>query len=278
MSRFIKVRLDGPVGRRWTTFGRWWWLHNKGPIAPNLRVLHLDGDSLNDDPDNLCLGTAAENAFLWHDRDPAGSARNYAKCRAATAAHNRLRSQVIRAKRYLPMAWYPVDYQKKVIINQPRRKRWMVYADAGFPQAQEHSVAFMAESLGWPGIRRGEACILTALLDGPATILQLRDRVGQLRRLRSWRNPTPTLNAMRHFACMLRAAGLITSRRIARNFREYAITDQARALQRPACPIIPVRGKDLPDFPRADSLQDRTPRVKGSNGYWLLTKAIAGTA
>jgi len=58
-ARMIKIRDDGPKGRRWITWARWWWLNNRGPIPPGMRVTHRDGDSLNDDPDNLVLCSAA---------------------------------------------------------------------------------------------------------------------------------------------------------------------------------------------------------------------------
>ena len=44
--RMVKVRDDGPKGRRWITLARHWWLTNRGPIPEGMRVVHGDGDEI----------------------------------------------------------------------------------------------------------------------------------------------------------------------------------------------------------------------------------------
>jgi hypothetical protein len=76
----VKVRNDGPRGRRWITLARAWWLENRGPIPPGMR----DGDPLNDDPANYMLATAGDVAYLAREWDPDLDRRNAEACRVAT--------------------------------------------------------------------------------------------------------------------------------------------------------------------------------------------------
>jgi len=58
--RHIKVRDDGPPGRRWVAYARWLWEQKNGPLPAGLVVVHLDGDTMNDDPSNLSPATRAQ--------------------------------------------------------------------------------------------------------------------------------------------------------------------------------------------------------------------------
>jgi predicted Zn-ribbon and HTH transcriptional regulator len=53
--RYIKVRDDGPPHRRYEVYARYVYEQNYGPIPPGLVVIHKDGDTMNDDPQNLLL-------------------------------------------------------------------------------------------------------------------------------------------------------------------------------------------------------------------------------
>lgn len=121
--RMIKIRLDGLKSRRWINYARWWWEKNRGPIPAGFRVCHLDGDSMNDDPGNLGLLTPGDVVYLFHERDPEGSRRNYEKCRAGTAEWNRIRGRINRLFNWLPTMWYPVFPERGVICNDPYRSR-----------------------------------------------------------------------------------------------------------------------------------------------------------
>jgi hypothetical protein len=52
-TRWIKVREDGPLYRRHIPLARYFWTRHHGPLPPGWIVMHRDGDSLNDDLDNL---------------------------------------------------------------------------------------------------------------------------------------------------------------------------------------------------------------------------------
>ena len=49
----VVIRPDG--SKSTTSYARWWWLQNRGPIPPGWEVHHKDGDQSNDDPDNYVL-------------------------------------------------------------------------------------------------------------------------------------------------------------------------------------------------------------------------------
>lgn len=60
-SRWIKVRDDGPPAGRFVPYARYLWEQRHGPVPPGRLVVHADGDTMNDEPDNLILITQAEN-------------------------------------------------------------------------------------------------------------------------------------------------------------------------------------------------------------------------
>lgn len=64
--RMIKIRMDGPTGLRWINYARWWWEENRGLVPPGKLVLHADGRTLNDKPENLVLGGPADKVLLAH--------------------------------------------------------------------------------------------------------------------------------------------------------------------------------------------------------------------
>lgn len=122
--RMIKIRLDGPRQGRWERLAvyRWRFLH--GPIPQGTRVVHLDGDPLNDDPSNYGLMTGGQ--YLLHLRRlrPTMAQKNARMRRKATAEHNRLRGHVRRQMGFLPTRWYAVDLERRCVINDPHRARW----------------------------------------------------------------------------------------------------------------------------------------------------------
>lgn len=58
--RHIKVRNDGPPRYRWMPLARYLWQLQRGPIPTEHCVVHLDGDSMNDDLANLALVSRRE--------------------------------------------------------------------------------------------------------------------------------------------------------------------------------------------------------------------------
>lgn len=124
--RVIKVTYRGPAQNHWKPLARHWWEKNKGPVPPGMRVVHLNGDTLDDRPENYGLMTGGHVALLYR-RTRKGVQEKMEKRRAvATAEANRLRSLVNRATSWLPTRWYPVDRARRIIFNHPRRQRHQV--------------------------------------------------------------------------------------------------------------------------------------------------------
>jgi hypothetical protein len=70
--RWIKVRHDGPPQDRWALFGRWSWERANGPVPAGCRVVHADGDQMNDDLTNLACVSGPE-WYRWHRARTAAS-------------------------------------------------------------------------------------------------------------------------------------------------------------------------------------------------------------
>lgn len=123
--RFIKIRVDGPRPGQWIPLARYTWEAMHGPVPPGKRVVHLDGNTLHDEPSNYGLMTAGEVISLYHRLEPAMSEENRRGelRRKLTGEHNRLRGRIRRATSWLPTRWYAVDIAKREIHNQPFRSR-----------------------------------------------------------------------------------------------------------------------------------------------------------
>lgn len=244
--RMIKVRGDGPKGRRWVNYARWWWEQHRGPVPEGCRVVHLDGDPMNDDPENLALLTPGDVAFLCHDRDPDMSKRNYRKLREATRQHNRDRGRVNRALNWLPTYWYPVDAARQLIVNAPRRKRWEVYAEFGIPNPRTCQPAKLAAAaLGWPDRRGMEAFILAVLVEANGSL-----RIGDVRlrvaALRSWHDVRP--HAPRAHSYFQYFRPLVDHGLIGRTRQTAWITDRALDARGPHSPVVARRGRDVAEL------------------------------
>jgi len=274
--RMVKVRMDGPVGRRWVQYARWWWERNRGPVPAGRRVCHADGDLMNDDPENLVLLTPGEVFNLYHRLDPEMSRRNHAACGRAAAARNAEAARVRRQTSWLPCRWYAVDLGRRVIFDGvPRRKRWMVYHDHGFAErlaerlrlrasaAKAGDVAAAAyvvdqvgkldrywrwvrsASLGWPGLNLMTACVLSALADAgrPVPAADLVATVGELRRLCGWRPFELTRGVLS--SCASAARDLVAAERGDGGQSLYRVTPAGLAARLDGPRIVPVRGRDL---------------------------------
>lgn len=53
--RWIKISDEGPLSKRWMSYARFCWLGCGKPIPANVRVIHKDGNTLNDHLSNLVL-------------------------------------------------------------------------------------------------------------------------------------------------------------------------------------------------------------------------------
>ncbi len=236
--RYIKVRMDGPKQARWMEFARHFWEQLNGRVPPGKKVIHLDGNTLNDAVDNLALGDPGDSAFIWHDNNPAKSARNYAACRRGTIRSNIERARIHRDTSILESKWYPVDPIRQIVHMQPFRKRWQVYAAFGFSGDKRKSDSI---ALGWPALPVTGACVLAELvivggwLDGAELWRRARDR-----RRRLGRRECTDRERFQTFS-ILRKAGVLM-----RRGRQYRIPPSV--VTPPACPVIPVRGCDLDEY------------------------------
>lgn len=121
--RYIKTRMDGPSGLRWTAYARWWWEQNRGLVPPGQMVLHRNGDTLDDSPNNLFLGGPGDKIKLAHELDPEMSRKNRESQRAGTAAFNRLSAKLRRLQKPVSRYWYPVADEVMAVIDLPHRSR-----------------------------------------------------------------------------------------------------------------------------------------------------------
>lgn len=139
LVRMIKVRPDGPQQARWKSYARWWWESNRGPVPPGKSVIHLNGKTLDDSPENLAIGDHADRVVLAHMRNPEWSKAQHALCAAGTAEHNRFAGKLHRLRHVLPRYWYPVWDRGGVIFNAPFRRRktlliWFGVDVTGYPE------------------------------------------------------------------------------------------------------------------------------------------------
>lgn len=95
--RWIKVRDDGPPGRRWVPYARHVWTRAHGPIGRGLFVVHVDGDILNDRLANLRLVDNRGHLALQIARNPV----MMKLCRSRAGEAARLRHRTNRERRKL---------------------------------------------------------------------------------------------------------------------------------------------------------------------------------
>ena len=85
--RFIKVRDDGRPQDRWVPLAVFLWQRRHGPVPKGCCVVHLDGDTLNDDQANLGLIHRRKLLAFQHRLNPGIAERR----RAASSKVNTLR-------------------------------------------------------------------------------------------------------------------------------------------------------------------------------------------
>lgn len=286
--RRIKVRMGGRGGERWMRYARWWWLKHKGPIPDGKCVLHLDGDLLNDAPENLVLGTVADSLMIAHADDPAMSDRNRAAMRAGTIEHNKLRSRIARATRWLGSRWYPVDHAARIIYNRPVRHRARVFAAMGFsvPVRLNGSGSFPA-ALGWPERTLLEACVLAVLADVPEYReidgVELLARVEKMRAERGCGGTLSRTTIFHAGSSSLRKLGLIATRRMGRNPAMYRITRAGLDARGAWTAVVPVTGRALTagvceGYARVDEQMGTRARVDVTAALGMLGRALGDVA
>lgn len=280
--RFIKVTDKGPPQGQWMRYARWWWLQNKGPIPAGKMVIHVDGDSLNDDPKNLILGTASDKMYLSHKNDPEMSARNRIACSAATAEHNRLRSRVRRTLGWLPTRWYGVDHVNRCIHNQPSKVRAGVWRQLGF----DFYIALNGRGvdslvLGFASMPLLQALILHVLIEAGEgittdTLIERVEGHRQDRYLERLQAKGPVYSAL----SALRTAGLICSRQMGKAPGLHRATSLAVDIRTRWTVIVPRRGSELSDekyadYTKLDPELGARSRVATRDSLNMLARAIA---
>lgn len=243
--RLIKVSNEGSTGARWITYARWWWTKHMGPVPAGKRVIHVDGDTLNEEPSNYAVVSAADVAFLAHERDPKMSERNFARMRIGAARHNHFRAVTDRLLRFYPNAWYAVDFENKVIRMDPSRQEWISYARAGLVVDDPRTVR--AASLGFATLTLGQACILHVLMAHPEAMTsdQVAGAAQALRASRDWRlSSDPAIRS--ELSQLLNASAVLVGSRGRRGHRTlYAANPGAFVLRKPVFPLVALRGRYL---------------------------------
>lgn len=244
--RIRRVRMIKLPNGRWVNYARWWWEEHRGPIPEGMRVAHLDGDGLNDDPDNLVLASPGDVAFLCHERDPAMSEANFAKLREATAEHNRLRARINRLDRWMPTRWYPVCRFEMKILNDPSRRPSHVYHRFGVRAKSGNSIGpLIADAVGYPSLNLAAALFMAATIElqcGDEWPLRhaVRDRVIVLRELLGL---APLREGTFHSVVwQLRRDGFLKITGRSRAARTIALLDPESP-----CPVFAVLGSRLSD-------------------------------
>jgi hypothetical protein len=237
--RYIKVATAGPAQRRWMRYARWLWEQEHGPVPAGMRIAHLDGDTLNDDPANLAPATPGDVVFLWHQRNPKGSEKNFAALSKATAETNRLRGEVNRRLNWLPTRWYAWFPAAGQVWNRPHRKLKPLVEECGIRWQNQYQQ--FAACLGWDGRSRGEALALHFLRQSqrPLSIDELVDRINGLVGLWGWR-PLTKSGIYQSLGPLL-ADGL--AERPARG--RYEINPMAESASTRRSVVIPLRGDVL---------------------------------
>lgn len=247
-ARYIKVSMRGPQNVRWRPYARWWWENHRGPIPVGKRVLHVDGDTLNDDPSNLVLGTADDVLMLSRDWDPGLDDRNRRNAALATAECNRVRSQCRRLREYLPSRWYPVDFGWRIVVNSPHRHRRDVWPESFREHWKRNGRGAESAAIGFPSLPVLDAILLASLIDrGHSKAGDLIPEIVRRRRALSLRSgATLRLNTFYSTVSRLKSAGLVRSIQPPGEFHHvYFATALARERRTPGSSIVPVRGDDL---------------------------------
>lgn len=243
-ARYVKVRMRGRQNERWRPYARWWWEQHRGPVPEGKRVLHADGDTLNDDPSNLILGTADDVLMLSRDWDPGLDDRNRINCARGAAESNRVRAMGRRIREWLPSRWYAVDHAGQIVVNDPKKKRAAIWPDEIRFAGTRNGHGADAAAVGFPGLGLAEAIVLATLLDrGEMTAVAIRAEASRWRALLWPGCEELRIETIRSVISSLKRRSLI--RRLDARPRKFLATAAAAAARRPGSPYVPVRGEAL---------------------------------
>ena len=105
-QRWIKIKDDGRLQDRWIPLTRWFWQRANGPVPAGSFIVHADGDTMNDSPDNLRLVDNRGHLALLLARDPSMEQRCRAAAgKAALHRHRMDRSELHKARGPVATRW-----------------------------------------------------------------------------------------------------------------------------------------------------------------------------
>lgn len=248
--RIIKVRDEGRGSQKWVAFARWWWEQHRGPVPAGKRIIHLDGDSLNDDPANLAIGTLGDVIYLAQQRDTELYDRNRLAASEGTRRANVLRGRRRRARQWLPTRHYLVDLRRRLALNQPCRKAWQAWQLAGVDIGPHNWRMRKSIATGFPDVSPLAGCIMRVLLARAAAEAwietpDLDQRVREYCRARAWRSAF-TRTAITSAKVELRRRGWMQSNRPdQQSCSWHRVTEAGRAAARGDDALVVLRGEVL---------------------------------
>lgn len=279
MVAHIKVRMDGTQTQRWRPFARWWWERNRGPVPAGKCVIHLDGDSSNDAPENLAIGTTDDALFICHQTPGRNtSALRVERCQES----NRIRSRVRRLRGALRHGWYVVDVEWRRIWNTGDHTRWDALArlvDVPQDARTANGAGVIAASLGWAGISSAEAALLAVLVEAGRPTGS-RDAYVAADRIFGWYGRAPMkAAAWSSAASRLRRRGF--TRRTSQGSRgaSLEITAAARTARGRTTRLLAVHADDLGNYAGFAWVSERGQeyqRENGAAGVRRLAEEMAG--
>lgn len=277
MVAHIKVRMDGSPNQRWRPFARWWWEQNRGPVPAGKCVIHLDGDSANDAPENLAIGTTDDALFIAHQRP---GRNDSALRRERCGESNRIRGRVRRLRGPLANAWYLVDVERRRIWNTGDHTRWDALARLGVDgHRTANGAGFIAASLGWGALWSVEAALLAAIVEAgrPALTRELYD---QAERILS-RYGSAAMQAKSSWfsaASGLRRRGYVARSSHGSRGATLAITPEALAARGTTTRLLAIRSEDLERYAGFEWVNERGQeyqRESGAEGVRRLAAEMA---
>lgn len=277
--RVIKFR-EATGGRDWMAYARWWWLANRGPIPAGWIVLHKNGNSMDDRPENLTLGKPSDAAFLAEQNRPQAAKRWKAKMVAALTEANRYRGRVHRALGYNLRNWYAVNHTTKTIQNTPCHARHQVFATVGCPiQCLPNGRGAEAAALGWPKMEPAAAYVMT-ILAGVTEMdaRELKARVAAMRRARGQKS-ADSRDALYRTVFPIRHLGFVSVRRRGGQPGLWSLTDAGRAARGPWTEVVPAKGSECIELERQGYRKHDAPessRVSAREAVLRLARVMAG--
>jgi len=248
--RYIKA---GRGRYAWLPYARWWWETHRGAVPKGKRVIHRDGDSLNDDPSNLMLVSFGDLVYLWSQRaTPDELARRSRRLRAGckkrtreTLARDRLMGVFQRT------LWYAVDHKERTVSGPHGDYLWHAarHFDPSILPSRGRGARLAAEVCGVRTSASGmEVAVLQALKGGPLDTPALLAESSRLAGLLHV-PPPPDRRAITACVFQLRRRGLLAPCiRRGKQSNVHALSEAGQVAVMDASPRACVRGEDARNY------------------------------